>query len=129
MPASRITCMWSRPSPRHAGNTSTEEPMPDAVVIGAGPNGLVAANLLADRGWDVTVLEAQPVPGGGVHSSEFVERGFVSDHCSAFYPLTVASRAMTSLRLEEHGLRWRHAPLVLAHPTEDDGPVVLSRDV
>ncbi len=103
--------------------------MTDALVIGAGPNGLVAANLLADCGWDVTVLEAQPVAGGGVQSSEFVERGFVSDHCSAFYPLTVASPAMTSLRLEEYGLRWRHAPLVLAHPTEDDGPAVLSRDV
>ncbi|MFD0851921.1 FAD-dependent oxidoreductase, partial [Actinomadura adrarensis] len=36
----------------------------DAVVIGAGPNGLVAANLLADAGWTVEVLEARPEPGG-----------------------------------------------------------------
>ncbi len=100
--------------------------MSDTLVIGAGPNGLVAANFLADRGWEVTVLEAEAIPGGGVQSSEFVEPGFVSDHCSAFYPLSVASPAMTSLALEDYGLRWRRAPFVLAHPTEDDGPVVLS---
>ncbi len=100
----------------------------DAVVIGAGPNGLVAANVLAGHGWEVTVLEADAVAGGGVRSSEFVEPGFVSDHCSAFYPLSVASPAMRSLSLEDYGLRWRHAPLVLAHPTADDGSAVLSRD-
>ncbi len=40
-----------------AGRWSTEH---DAVVVGAGPNGLVAANLLVDAGWSVLVLEAQP---------------------------------------------------------------------
>lgn len=64
--------------------------MPDAVVIGAGPNGLVAANLLADRGWDVVVLEAQDAPGGAAKSAELVEPGFVNDVFSAFYPLGVA---------------------------------------
>ncbi len=99
-----------------------------AVVIGAGPNGLVAANVLADHGWSVTVLEAQAAPGGGVRSSEFVEPGFVNDHCSVFYPLSAVSPAIRSLSLEDHGLHWRHAPLVLAHPTLDDDSVVLSRD-
>ncbi len=46
----------------------------DAVVIGAGPNGLVAANLLADAGWDVLVLEAEDEPGGAVRSGEYVAR-------------------------------------------------------
>ena len=62
----------------------------DAVVVGAGPNGLVAANLLADAGWDVTVLEAQPEPGGAVRSGELIEPGFVHDLFSAFYPLAAA---------------------------------------
>ena len=57
---------------------------PDAVVVGAGPNGLVAANRLADAGWSVHVLEAQPEPGGAVRSAEALEPGFVTDHCSSF---------------------------------------------
>ncbi|HXY94662.1 MAG TPA: NAD(P)/FAD-dependent oxidoreductase [Acidimicrobiia bacterium] len=102
---------------------------PDAVVIGAGPNGLVAANLLADAGWDVLVLEAQPEPGGAVRSAELTHPGFVHDVFSAFYPLGVASPVMAALDLTAHGLRWRRAPLVLAHPTADGRCAVLSTSV
>jgi phytoene dehydrogenase-like protein len=103
--------------------------MPDAVVIGAGPNGLVAANMLADAGWSVEVLEAQPRPGGAVKSSEHVEPGFVHDEFSSFYPLGAASPALEALDLEQHGLRWRHGPLVLAHPAVDGTCATLSRDL
>ncbi len=89
----------------------------DAVVIGAGPNGLVAANLLVDAGWRVLVLEAQPEPGGAVRSSELVAPGFTSDWASSFYPLGAASPVLRALDLESHGLVWRRAPLALAHPT------------
>jgi phytoene dehydrogenase-like protein len=101
----------------------------DAVVIGAGPNGLVAANWLADHGWRVLVLEAEPEPGGAVRSGELTKPGFVHDRFSAFYPLAVASPAMRTLGLEAHGLRWCHSPLVLAHPTPSGRVAVLSRDV
>jgi phytoene dehydrogenase-like protein len=102
---------------------------PDAVVIGAGPNGLVAANLLADAGWDVLVLEAQPQPGGAVKSAEVTEPGFVSDLYSSFYPLALGSPVMRGLHLEAQGLQWRHAPAVLAHPMLDGRAAVLSRDL
>jgi phytoene dehydrogenase-like protein len=101
----------------------------DAVVIGAGPNGLVAANVLADAGWDVDVLEAQPEPGGAVRSAELTEPGFVHDVFSAFYPLAAASPAIRALELERWGLRWRHGQLVLAHPASDGTCAVLSRDL
>jgi phytoene dehydrogenase-like protein len=99
----------------------------DAVVIGAGPNGLVAANILVDAGWEVIVLEANEQPGGAV-SSRLLD-GAVTDVCSAFYPLAVASPPVQSLRLEEHGLRWCHAPAVLAHPMDDGRCPVLSTNL
>ena len=58
----------------------------DAVVIGAGPNGLVAANLLAERGWEVVILEAEAEPGGAVRDAERAP-GCRYDLFSGFYPL------------------------------------------
>ncbi|MFI9009376.1 phytoene desaturase family protein [Actinosynnema sp. NPDC053489] len=101
----------------------------DAVVIGSGPNGLVAANLLADAGWDVLVLEAADEPGGAVRTAELTEPGFRHDLFSAFYPLGAASPVIAGLGLERHGLTWRRAPEVLAHVLPDDRAVVLSQDV
>ena len=90
--------------------------VPDAVVIGAGHNGLVAANLLADAGWSVEVLEAQPTPGGAVRSDTEVADGFVHDTFSAFYPFAAASPIIRGLELDRHGLTWVHAPAVLGNP-------------
>ncbi|HZT15117.1 MAG TPA: NAD(P)/FAD-dependent oxidoreductase [Gaiellaceae bacterium] len=98
---------------------------PDAAVIGAGHNGLVAANVLADAGWSVTVLEAEQEPGGALRSGEPVERGFVHDHCASFFPLGAASPVFRALGLE---VPWRHGPLVLAHPARDGSCAVLERD-
>jgi phytoene dehydrogenase-like protein len=103
--------------------------MPDAVVIGAGQNGLVAANLLADEGWEVAVLEAESVPGGTVRTAELTEPGFRHDVYSAFYPLAAVSPVIRALELERHGLRWRRGPLGVAHPTADGSCAVIARDV
>lgn len=100
----------------------------DAVVVGAGPNGLVAANHLVDAGLSVLVLEAQPEPGGAVRSDTEVHDGFEHDMFSAFYPLAAASPTIRSMRLEEHGLRWRHAPAVVGHPLADGRWALLHRD-
>ena len=102
----------------------------DAIVIGAGHNGLVAANLLADAGWDVLVLESASVAGGAVRSATSVTApGFVTDLFSSFYPMTAASPVMAGLDLHEHGLRWAHAPKVLAHLRPEAPAAVLHRDV
>ena len=100
----------------------------DAVVVGAGPNGLVAANRRLDAGWSVLVLEAQPTPGGAVRSDRDVHPDFVHDTFSSFYPLTAASPTIASFHLEEHGLRWRHAPAVVGHPRPDGTWGLLHRD-
>ena len=83
------------------------------MVVGAGPNGLVAANLLADAGWEVLLVEAQPEVGGAVRSDRDVHPDFVHDTFSAFYPMAAASPVITGLGLEAYGLRWCHAPAVL----------------
>ncbi|WP_377644873.1 phytoene desaturase family protein [Oryzobacter terrae] len=97
----------------------------DAVVVGAGPNGLVAANALGDAGWDVVLVEAQDEVGGAVRSAEVTAPGFVSDLFSAFYPLAAASPVIRDLGLESHGLTWRRAPDVMAHAFPDGRGAVL----
>jgi phytoene dehydrogenase-like protein len=101
----------------------------DAVVIGGGHHGLVAATVLADAGWDVCLLEAADVLGGAVRSAE-LHPGFTADLFSAFYPLAAASPVLRALDLGSRGLRWTHAPAVLAHPARPDGApaAVLHRD-
>lgn len=98
-------------------------------MVGAGHNGLTAANVLADAGWQVTVFEANDEPGGAVRSGEPAAQGFHSDLGGAFFPLGVVSPVLRALRLEEHGLSWRHAPVGLAHVFDDGRCAELSRDV
>lgn len=100
----------------------------DAVVIGAGPNGLVAANRLADAGWDVLVLEQQPTPGGAVRSDRDVHPDFVHDTFSAFYPLSAVSPPLARLRLADWGLQWSHAPAAVGNPDPSGGWALLHRE-
>ncbi|MBX9788371.1 MAG: NAD(P)/FAD-dependent oxidoreductase [Pirellulales bacterium] len=105
--------------------SSQRDPL-DAVVIGSGPNGLVAAIELARAGRSVMVLEAADQIGGGLHSAALTLPGFVHDVCSACHPMGVLSPALQSMPLAEHGLRWIFPPASVAHPL-DDGPAVLLR--
>jgi phytoene dehydrogenase-like protein len=100
-------------------------PKYDAIVIGAGPNGLAAAIVLARAGLAVLVLEAADSIGGGARSGELTLPGFTHDICSAVHPLAMASPFFRSLPLRAHGLEWIHAPYPLAHPFDDGTAVVL----
>jgi phytoene dehydrogenase-like protein len=98
---------------------------PDAIVIGAGPNGLSAAIALARAGRTVTVYEALDVVGGGATSAELTRPGFVHDRCSAVHPTGVASPFWQTLPLAEHGLTWIAPRAELAHPL-DEGPAAIA---
>jgi phytoene dehydrogenase-like protein len=101
----------------------------DVIIVGAGPNGLAAANVVADAGWSVLLLEAESTVGGAVRSDRGVHPDFIHDTFSAFYPLGAASSVIGNLGLEEYGLRWRHAPAVLGHPRPDGRWALLHRDI
>ncbi len=103
--------------------------MTSAVVVGSGPNGLVAAITLAQHGVDVTVLEAKDRVGGGARSSQLTLPGLIHDECSAFHPTGAASPVLQRLDLQDHGLRWRWPEVQLAHPLEAGRAGVLWRDV
>ena len=101
--------------------------MSDAIVVGAGPNGLAAAIVLAQAGLSVRVLEAADSVGGGARSAELTLPGFVHDVCSAIHPLGVASPFFRTLPLADHGLEWIEPPAALAHPFDDGTVAVLER--
>jgi phytoene dehydrogenase-like protein len=97
----------------------------DAIVVGAGPNGLAAAITLARAGVRVVVYEAQETIGGGCSSRSLTLPGFVHDVCSAVYPMGAASPFFRSLPLHDHGLSWVQPPVMLAHPFDDGVPAAV----
>jgi phytoene dehydrogenase-like protein len=103
--------------------------MVDAVVVGAGPNGLTAAVTLARHGLAVRVYEGAPDIGGGARTQDLTLPGFRHDPCSAVHPFGAGSPVLSRLPLDRHGLRWLHPPLPLAHPFPDGSAAVLDRSV
>src|SRR5438128_5819029 len=103
--------------------------MDDAVVIGAGPNGLVAAAVLARHGWRVLLLEAKSRPGGALYSLEYTLPGFLHDVGAAFFPFGEVSPALRSLDLPGAGLEWRTARFESAHPAPDGTCPCIARDI
>lgn len=101
----------------------------DAVIVGAGPNGLAAAVALAQAGCSVRIFEANATIGGGVRSAELTRPGFVHDVCSAIYPLAAGSPFLRTLPLERFGLEWIEPEIPLAHPLDGGRVACLQRSV
>jgi phytoene dehydrogenase-like protein len=93
----------------------------DAVVLGAGPNGLAAAITLQQKGLSVLLIEGHKTIGGGLRSAELTLPGFTHDICSAIHPFGIASPFFDTLPLHEYGLEWIVPPIAAAHPLDSTG--------
>lgn len=100
----------------------------DAVVVGSGPNGLAAAIRLAESGLSTCLIEAKPWAGGGLHSLELNDSGFLHDECSAIHPMGILSPYFKTLQLQDHGLTWKQGASSVAHPLDDRPAAILYRD-
>jgi phytoene dehydrogenase-like protein len=101
----------------------------DAIVIGAGPNGLAAAIEFARSGKSVRIYEANQTVGGGARSAELTLPGFTHDICSAVHPLALGSPFFSTLPLHKYGLEFIHSPIALAHPFDDGTAAILHRSL
>ena len=97
----------------------------DAVVIGAGPNGLAAAIALQQKGISVLLSEAKSSVGGGIRSAELTLPGFIHDVCSAVHPLGEDSPVFKSLHLEQFGLEYLKPEFAVAHPFDDGSAAII----
>ena len=101
----------------------------DAVVIGAGPNGLAAAVRLAEAGHSTLVLEAAPTIGGGTRSAALTLPGYTHDVCAAVHALGMSSPVFSPATLGEHMPSWVWPEIPLAHALDDGRAGVLHRDL
>lgn len=101
----------------------------DAIIIGAGPNGLAAAIRLASAGLTVKVFEAGTSVGGGTRTEALIRTGYFHDICSAIHPMALASPYLKSLPLHKYGLEWITPPYAAVHPLDNEAPAILSNDL
>jgi phytoene dehydrogenase-like protein len=97
----------------------------DAVVVGAGPNGLAAAIELQRAGLSVLLLEGKATIGGGMRSEALTLPGFVHDVCSAVHPLAAVSPFFNQLQLQQYGLEFLYPEIAAAHPFDNGEAAVL----
>src|SRR3984893_10093571 len=101
----------------------------DAVVVGAGPNGLAAAICIAQQGFSTLVLEENADIGGACRTEQITLPGFWHDVGSAVHPLALASPFFSTLPLEKYGLSWIQPEVPLAHPISPGEIAVLQRSL
>lgn len=98
----------------------------EAVVVGAGPNGLSAAIELARSGHKTLLVEAAQEIGGGTRTAELTLPGFQHDVCSAIHPSGVASPFFADIELD---VDWVQPPIPFTHPLDGGRVTALQRSV
>jgi phytoene dehydrogenase-like protein len=99
----------------------------DAVIVGAGPNGLAAAVRLAQAGFSTLLIEGNSSIGGACRTAPLTLPGFQHDLGSAVHPLCAASPFFKTLGLNRFGLNWVLPDIPLAHPLPGERAALLLR--
>jgi phytoene dehydrogenase-like protein len=102
--------------------------IPDAVVVGSGPNGLAGALTLARAGMTVEVIEGASTPGGGCRTEGLTVTGFRHDVCSAAHPLVAASEFFRG-PVEAGSIDLLQPRVAFAHPLDGGREAIAIRDV
>lgn len=102
--------------------------MPQATIVGSGPNGLAAGLALGRAGYRVRMLEAATDPGGGLRTQALTLPGFAHDVCSAVHPAALASPLLRAWGVRER-VEWIVPEISYAHPLEDGRAALAWRDL
>jgi phytoene dehydrogenase-like protein len=101
----------------------------DAVIIGAGHNGLALGTYLAKSGWDVAIFEKRAEEGGGLCTEELTRPGFLHNvHCN-YHTLVGVSPVYADLELEKHGLRYELPPVQMGSVFDDGTALTIHTDL
>jgi phytoene dehydrogenase-like protein len=114
--------------PERARATADADTATDAIVVGAGPNGLAAAVTLARAGLAVTLYERAATIGGGARTAELTLPGFLHDVCSAVHPMALASPFFRAFGMAER-IELRVPEISYAHPLDGGGAGIAYRDL
>lgn len=101
----------------------------DAIVVGAGPNGLAAAITLQQNGHSVLLIEGKDQVGGGLRTSELTLPGFHHDVCAAIHPMAIHSPFLSSLPLADFGLEYIHPAIAAAHPLDGGNAAYVTNSI
>jgi len=102
----------------------------DAIIVGAGHNGLALAAYLAKAGWSVWVFEGRTEEGAGLCTEELTRPGFLHNVQANYHTLVGICPVYDDLELtSRHGLRYVQPPVQMASLFKDGTALVVHTDL
>ncbi len=101
----------------------------DAIIIGAGHNGLTLGSYLARSGLDVVVLESRHEEGGGLCTEEVTRPGFLHNMHANYHTFVDMAPPVADLDLRGHGVEYVRPEVQMASIFDDGTALVVHDDL